>query len=201
MEHPLTPSMLEDNPSLLTRTLAASGDLSFTGRLLRPQDGEALGRYFDGLTEAITGVYGPHPLNSEHAVKLCADIDYARSLRFVVEMGAEIQGYFIVDMGVREKDVARYAEHGYPLDGKECCTFAPSVADAYLAHGIGSALMPLILEAVERLGRRRIVLMGGVRADNPRAQHFYRKFGFELVGTFHSGGVDNLDMVLSLDTG
>ena len=190
--------MLATDPSLLTRELTTAGGLGFTGGLLRAGDAAALGRYFDGLSDGIRKLYGPHPLNSEYAAKLCSQIDYAVSLRFVAEVGAEIQAYFILDLGVRDRDVARYSEHGRSLEPRESCTFAPSVADAHLSSGIGSALMPLILEATRRLGRRRLILMGGVRADNPRAQHFYRKFGFERVGEFHAGGVDNIDMMLTL---
>jgi len=37
-----------------------------------------------------------------------------------------------------------------------------------------------------------------VRDDNPRARHFYEKFGFEPIRGFFSGGVDNHDMILHL---
>ncbi len=197
-ETPLTAAMLATDPSLLTREATTAGGLDFTGRLLRPGDAAALGRFFDELSDEIRDLYCPHPLNSEYAGKLCSLIDYAVSLRFVAEIGSQIQGYFILDLGVRDSDIARYLEHGHGLEPRESCTFAPSVADACLSSGIGSALMPLILEATRRLGRRRLILMGGVRADNPRAQHFYRKFGFEQVGEFFAGGIDNLDMMLTL---
>ena len=59
--------------------------------------------------------------------------------------------------------------------------------------------MPLIMDAAKGFGRRCVVLMGGVRQDNPRAQHFYRKFGFELVGEFYFANINNLDMVLRID--
>ena len=195
---PLTAEELTADPTLLTRALSTQSGLSFTARLLRPEDGHALGRYFDGLTEATTGMYGPHPLTGEHAQVLCGAIDYAKSLRFIVEIGADIIGYFILDMGVDDKAIKRYARYNYPLEPEECCTFAPSVTEAYFSQGIGSALMPLVFEATRRLGRQRIVLMGGVRGDNLRAQHFYRKFGFERVGEFFAYGVDNLDMVLQV---
>ena len=187
------------NPSLLTRTLTSPSGVVFTGRLLCSDDAVALGRYFDGLSETVTGMYGPHTLNSEHAHILCREIDYGVSLRFVIEIGGDIHGYFILDLGLGDKDRARYLKHGCPLNSDECCTFAPSVSDAYLSHGFGSALMPLIMDAAKGFGRRCVVLMGGVREDNPRAQHFYRKFGFELVGEFYFAEVNNLDMVLRLD--
>ncbi|MEE2831491.1 MAG: GNAT family N-acetyltransferase, partial [Candidatus Latescibacterota bacterium] len=95
-------------------------------------------------------------------------------------------------------DRKRYVDHGHPLIGDECCTFAPCVADAWQQRGLGSALFPHVAACLRRLGRRRLLLWGGVRSDNPRAQHFYRKFGFRHVGDFAAGGVDSLDMVLDL---
>jgi GNAT superfamily N-acetyltransferase len=72
------------------------------------------------------------------------------------------------------------------------------IADAWQEHGLGSAMIPVITEAARQVGRRQIVLMGGVRDDNPRARHFYEKFGFVRVGGFVAGGVDNHDMILQL---
>ena len=198
-ETPLTTTTLAADPTLLTRELTTPGGISFTARLLRPDDAAALGRYFDGLTDAIRGMYGPHPLDSGHALLLCSGIDHARCLRYVVEIRGKIEGYFILASGLGGGDARRYAGYNHPLEAAECCTFAPSVADAYLSRGIGSTLMPLVVEAAHRMGRRKIVLWGGVRGDNPRARHFYRKFGFEQVGSFFAGGVDNLDMGLNLD--
>ena len=196
---PLIAAELQADPSLLTRELQTGPGLHFTARLLRAADRERLGAYFDSLTDAVTGMYGPHPLNTEHARVLCNDVNYAESLRFVVDIDGAIQGYFILDMGLRPQEAERYVNHGTPLHADYCCTFAPSVADAYLEQGVGTALMPLVMEAARRLGRSRIVLMGGVRGDNPRAQHFYRKHGFVEVGHFTTGGdLDNLDMALDL---
>ncbi|MBM3277932.1 MAG: hypothetical protein FJY95_07600 [Candidatus Handelsmanbacteria bacterium] len=44
-------------------------------------------------------------------------------------------------------------------------------------------------------GRQRMVLSGGVRQDNPRAVHFYRKFGFVEKGEFMVGDINNYNMI------
>jgi GNAT superfamily N-acetyltransferase len=110
----------------------------------------------------------------------------------------EVVGYFLIQPGLRDDDRERYVGHGHPLVEDECCTFAPCVTDAWQQRGLGSALFPHVAACVRRLGRRHLVLWGGVRGDNPRAVHFYRKFGFRPVGDFAAGGVTNLDMVLDL---
>lgn len=227
---PLSIDQVAREPSQLTTGLRAGDGSPFSARVLLATDADALGRYFDGLSQSVRSMYGPHPLNAEHAAVLCASIDYRVLLPFLALVypdpqdlpsqdaapggtpkeefsGAvcrgtrkrqDVVGYFLVQLGLRDGDRKRYVDHGHPLIGDECCTFAPCVADAWQQRGLGSALFPHVTACLRRLGRRRFLLWGGVRSDNPRAQHFYRKFGFRHVGDFAAGGVDNLDMVLDL---
>ncbi|MFE9363057.1 hypothetical protein ACFYNN_09525 [Streptomyces sp. NPDC006978] len=47
----------------------------------------------------------------------------------------------------------------------------------------------------------RIILWGGVRADNPRAIRYYEKNGFQRVGRFtEADGTLSPDMMLALHT-
>lgn len=201
---PLRTADLHRDPDLLTRRLLAGDGTPFTARLLRAGDAEALGTCFDGLSSATRRVYGPHPLDAAHARLLCADLDYGQYLRFlaVVQPPAGPDGavvaYFVLQLGVRDGDRRRYDAHGPGLVDAETGTFAPCVADAFQGRGLGSALLPHVLDAARACGRRRVVLWGGVRDDNPRARHFYAKFGFRAVGRFAAGGVDNCDMFLEL---
>lgn len=48
------------------------------------------------------------------------------------------------------------------------------------------------------IGRTRIILWGGVRADNPRAIRYYEKNGFQPVGLFtEADGSRSLDLTQS----
>ena len=184
---------------LPTAQLQTGDGSRFVARPLLATDAESLGVYFDNLSESVRGMYGPHPLNTEHARILCDELDHTKLLPFLAIMeSGEIGAYFLVHIGVRDGDRKRYIEHGHPLVEHECCTLAPCVADAWQELGLGSAMLPHVTSSIKRLGRQRLVLWGGVRGDNPRAQHFYRKFGFRHVGDFAAGGVNNLDMVLDL---
>jgi GNAT superfamily N-acetyltransferase len=238
---PLTLDEVAREPARFTARLRAGDGSPFVARVLLGDDADALGHYFDGLSQSVRSMYGPHPLNAEHAAKLCAHIDYRRLLPFLALVDSDPQdtlpqgefptqdyppqdaapaespirefrgavcrethkpqdvaGYFLIRPGLRDGDRKRYVGHGHPLVDDECCTFAPCVADAWQQRGLGSALFPHVAACLRRLGRRRLVLWGGVRGDNPRGQHFYRKFGFRHVGDFADGGVTNLDMVLDL---
>ena len=171
-------------------------------RPLRPDDAPMLGRYFLGLSRETVRVYGPHPFDQQTANRLCADLDSAHTLRMLGivdgEAGAEIIAYFIVHFGVYESDARRYQERGMPLDAAVDSELAPSVADAYQGSRVGSLVMGHLLPLLRRLGRRRLALVGGVRGDNPRAIHFYEKFGFAKVGEFQWRGVVSFDMIAAL---
>jgi len=196
----LTPEIITWNPDCLTRTLTIPSGEPLTFRVLRPEDGTLLGRYFEGLSQETRRRYAPHPLDRETGHQLCAEIDYADTLRFVVltQSQAEIIAYFILRLGTSEGDRQRYQERGLPLDDETDCALAPSVADARQSRGVGSAVMPAVLEVARRLGRRRMVLSGGTQATNYRAIRFYEKFGFRRVGDFMVRDLNNHDMILDL---
>lgn len=67
------------------------------------------------------------------------------------------------------------------------------------AHGtgLGPALMARALADAVRLGKRRVLL--GVWGENDRAQRFYRKQGFAVVGTrqFTVGSIVHDDLVFA----
>ena len=187
----------------LTATVADRQGQTFRVRPLQTSDAASFGLFLDGLTAATRGVYGPHPLNADHARILCEEIDPGRCLRFIAlgpisENPDQVAAYMILDLGVRDSDAGRYTEVGVSLDPVTTATFAPVVGDAWQEHGLGSAMMQVVIDAARHAGRTQIILMGGVRDDNPRARHFYTKAGFERVRGFFAGGVDNHDMILRL---
>ncbi|MFI6920555.1 hypothetical protein ACIBIZ_11440 [Nonomuraea spiralis] len=64
---------------------------------------------------------------------------------------------------------------------------------------MGTQIFPLIADVAQHFGRKRIILFGGVLADNPRALRYYKKHGFQLVGSFtRRDGAQSFDMILDL---
>jgi ribosomal-protein-alanine N-acetyltransferase len=66
-------------------------------------------------------------------------------------------------------------------------------------RGIGSALLAQLIEEARRRGAEDVLLE--VRADNPRAQQLYLRFGFEQIHLrrrYYRDGVDALIMRLQL---
>ncbi len=189
---------LHDNPSIFDGELTLRDGTRLQLRLHLPSDGEALANYFTHLSPATRRVYGPHPFTAEQAHTFCRYIDYAHTLRFLALEGERIVAYFILHLGVLDNDAERYRQRGQSLHPATDCTLAPSVADDFQERGVGSALFPQLALAAQRLGKQRIVLWGGVRADNPRAVHFYQKMGFVEWGQFETRDTLNFDMVLDL---
>ncbi|HXD28917.1 MAG TPA: ribosomal protein S18-alanine N-acetyltransferase [Arthrobacter sp.] len=74
-----------------------------------------------------------------------------------------------------------------------------AVAPDYEGRGIGSTLLRQLIDEARGRGARDVLLE--VRADNPRAQALYVRFGFEHIHTrrgYYPGGVDAMIMRLEL---
>jgi ribosomal-protein-alanine N-acetyltransferase len=74
-----------------------------------------------------------------------------------------------------------------------------AVVPEYEGRGIGSALLTELISEGRRRGAADVLLE--VRADNPRAQQLYRRFGFEQIHVrrkYYRDGVDALIMRLEL---
>ncbi|NYE95207.1 ribosomal-protein-alanine N-acetyltransferase [Psychromicrobium silvestre] len=75
------------------------------------------------------------------------------------------------------------------------------VLPEFEGQGIGSSLLTALIDEARRQGASDVLLE--VRADNPRAQQLYQRFGFLHVHTrprYYRGGIDALIMQLSLLT-
>ena len=130
----------------------------------------------------------------------CGDLPEGRT-KFAKRQ--DVAGYFILTLGTRDGEATRYRERDVELSPDTTCTFAPCVADAYQSQGVGSALIPGILDAARRLGFHHMVLSGGTRTANHRAIRFYEKAGFRKVGEFETKDkngtpIGNQDMILEL---
>lgn len=70
------------------------------------------------------------------------------------------------------------------------------VERAAIGHGVGAALMEAILAEAGRLGKRTLWL--GVWERNTRAIAFYRRWGFEVVGShvFWLGTDEQTDLIM-----
>ena len=196
---------IQADPQCIATNLVTLSGLAFTIRPLITQDHLILGTYFLSLSGLTISLYGPHPFDQPTADRLCAEINYAETIRMIATIPGTAQeqviAYFILQMGVPSAEIERYAQKKLTLDPQTDCLIAPSVADAYQNQGVGTPIMRHMFDVARRLGRKRMVLMGGVFVMNERAVHYYQKLGFRTVGTFvapWASGRESYDMFLEL---
>lgn len=173
--------------------------------LLRPlqhDDVDALGAFLHGMSPVTRRFSFFASYDRAMAQALCDAINRYDKLRFVAELpdSKEIIGLFEFSFDLPEGDLHRYALHGVPLDADTDCRFGPAIADAYQNRRLGSGVFPFMVEVARNFGKQRMILWGGVLADNARAIRFYEKQGFEPVGIFEAAdGLLTLDMLLAFD--
>jgi [ribosomal protein S18]-alanine N-acetyltransferase len=85
--------------------------------------------------------------------------------------------------------------------GRQAEVLTIAVAEGHWGQGIGSALLTNLLDEAGRHDCSEVFLE--VRADNPRAQDLYRRFGFEHVGIrrgyYQPSGTDAIVMRRGLE--
>lgn len=153
--------------------------------------------YLHQLSPDLKKRFGPHFFD------LQSIIDFYKSpthLGFVAEdvANSKIIGYAILKTGYLKHDQERLESYGLSLSKTTDCTFAPSVADNWQALGVGYNLFRFIVTELKKMNIERIILWGGVQADNEQAIEFYKRLGFKTVGEFEHHGL-NYDMTLDLE--
>lgn len=161
-----------------------------------PDDLGNLFLYLQHLGEATRKRFGPHPFDRSSLHDFHAAHEHTGYIATENETG-KIIAYAIIKEGMLHHDIPRLQSYGLQPDGSNDCTFAPSVADDWQSCGIGDGVFRFILSDLSEKKRKRILLWGGVQADNQKAVNFYRKNGFVMLGEFEYNG-PNYDMILNL---
>ncbi|MBI1782707.1 MAG: GNAT family N-acetyltransferase [Sphingobacteriales bacterium] len=167
-------------------------------RLLQNTDVQNLFNYVFSLSVETKSRFGPHLFNRETIEQICNNKDDVMRYVAIDESTANIVGYMLFKQGMIYWDDKRYAERNQYFNYSTTVTYAPSVADAFQSSGLGSVMYNEIEKELRTKGIKHIVLWGGVQATNERAVNFYKKFGYELYGSFWHDEKDNLDMVKEL---
>jgi len=166
-------------------------------RRLNSTDLENLLHYFENLSIETKKRFGPHQFEKQPVIDFYDYQDIHRGYVACSVDTNEIVAYAIIKLGFLESDYNRFLSYGIKLDSKTDCEFAPSVADLWQSCGIGNKLFHFILEDLKRTDVKRIVLWGGVQADNEKAVNYYKKNNFKQLGQFTHNG-ENFDMLLDI---
>jgi acetyltransferase len=150
------------------RELATDAGRCFLVRPVRPDDAEALGRFYAELADADRSLRFLSPLRrlSPQLLAAMTQIDYRRAMNFLAFDGPD------------GEDVIATAELFADPDFDRA-EVAITVRSDLKAQGIGRALMQHLIEyaTAEGIGR----LEGTVRYDNKRMIDFARRSGAELI--------------------
>ena len=141
--------------------------------------------------ETFASNYAPADLESFLASayalpKIRAELSDPRYRCFVAEQAGGLVGYALLRDGATELCVTG----PYPIELERIYVLQQSIGS-----GLGQRLLDRSIAEAIRLGKRTIWL--GVWEHNPRAQAFYRRNGFEEVGShlFKVGTTEDRDLI------
>ncbi|MGV9567805.1 GNAT family N-acetyltransferase [Streptomyces sp. NPDC003480] len=197
----LTLTEIAEDPLCLTSRLNLHGGPDVIFRPLTHADTGHLAGFLQALSSESRRFSTFDGYDLATARELCGAIARYDKLRLVLEdvASSRIVGLLEFSLDLTPADIARYQDAGIHLAETTDCRFGPTLADDYQSRGVGTLVFPLVTEVARLLGRTRIILWGGVRADNPRAIRYYEKNGFQPVGFFaEADGSLSLDMMLDL---
>jgi len=193
----LTLSQIAENPQLLTFDFQLKDHTNVKLRPLVPEDSVALSIFLIGLSPTTRKYYTLDSYDEATAHQLCADINKYDKLRFVAVIDGRIVALFEFSMDLVQADIDRYKSYGITLHAGTDCRFGPCVADSLQGSGFGTLVFPYINKIAKQLGQKRMILWGGVFAENTQAIRYYVKNGFREVGQFkNEDGVDSIDMII-----
>jgi diamine N-acetyltransferase len=195
----LTLADIATNPTLLKSLITLSSGETLILRPLMQSDIEALTAFLEQLSAETRRLSTFPSYDRETAQSVCDAIARYDKLRLVVDAGGRIVGLIEFSIDVPSDDLDRYEGYGVALDPMTARRFGPTLADDYQNRGLGSIVFPHVATIASRFGKPRIILWGGVLADNTRAIHYYTKCGFRVGGEFvNSDGITCLDMLLDI---
>ena len=119
--------------------------------------------------------------------QISAELDDQNSVFLIAEIGGEPAGYAKLIYDSTEPDIIGE----WPVELSRLYSH-----QKFLGHGVGQALMDACFDRGKETGRD--VMWLGVWEYNPRAQRFYEKNGFRLVGkhTFLLGSDPQIDLLM-----
>ena len=175
---------IAEMPSRVTQHLnimRANKEEQILFRPLAPHDSSALLQFFDSLSET-TRRFATYPsYDLECAQQFCDDIGQEDVFRMVaINSDKKTIAVFELSFTLDDSDIERYEGHNIELSHTGDVQFAPCVNDEYQNYHVGTQLLELSTALAKRLGKKRMILWGGVLTDNKQAIRFYEKNHFHM---------------------
>ena len=168
----------------------------FIIRRLTGRDAEIVCAYLQALSPQSKNRFGPHAFDKETVMDILNDMEHMMAYGAFEQETRTLISYALIKQGYLQHDKERLESYGLHLSPQTDCTFAPSVADDRQNKGIGSLVFRFILDDLPS-DCKRIILWGGVQAENASALNYYLHRNFQICGEFEHNG-KNYDMFLNL---
>jgi len=134
-------------------------------RMLSPEDGPALGDFYEAVPHEFTRFYSPYPLTREQGALNAAAAYDPRAAVLVME--------------TPDRRIGGYAWFRWASDEASRSTFGICLSREFQGRGVGRALMERLLEIARGIGP---VVMGlTVQLANERAVRLYKQMGFVVI--------------------
>lgn len=197
----LTLDFVAKDPDKFKTILKTKDGEQLIFRPLGNSDLDALTLFINNLSDETKRFYSYTEPSSEIAAEICHTINKYDKLRFVLENSRkQIVGMFELSFDIPTDDKERFKNYNISLSSQLDCRFGPVLLDNYQGMGVGSLVLPLIVDIARRFGQKRLILWGGVHADNPQALNYYKKNNFKSLDRFKNrDGLNCYDMLLELD--
>lgn len=196
----LTLSDVAKTPSIATSAFELPSGEQAILRPLETKDAKSLAAFLENLSPQTRLFYDYPSYDLAHATEMCEAINRYDKLRLILclKSTGRIIGIFEFSFDIPEGDQERFSSYGI-TPGPDTCCLGPCLADDYQDKGIGSIVLPYLINIARDFGKRCVILWGGVRTDNERGIRFYEKNGFKRLGTFlNQTGDESLDMILEI---
>ncbi|CAF1153480.1 unnamed protein product [Didymodactylos carnosus] len=181
----LTLDKIARNPALVTHRfilLKATGSEEIIFRPLLHNDDLMLAEFFESLS-AETRLFATYPsYDLKCAQEFCYAINQYDKLRMVaISEDGKIIALFEFSLDLVDSDIERFHKYSIKLDAKSDVRFGPCIIDKYQNQHLGTKLLQLMIDLAIRMGKKRMILWGGVLINNQRGIRFYEKNHFRIL--------------------
>jgi GNAT superfamily N-acetyltransferase len=192
---------IDRNPELISSSDYFE-DMLICFRPLLPNDDIKLANFLENLSSQTRAFSTRNSYDIMEARELCFAINRYDKLRLIALINNEIIiALFEFSLSIVENDYKRFEEkYNIKLNEKTDTRFGPCISDQYQNRHLGYWLFEKTKTIARQMGKKRLILWGGVFILNKRAIKFYEKIGFKIFTNIFisDNGCECLDGIYNL---
>jgi hypothetical protein len=177
-------------------------DMFICFRPLLPDDDVRLAEFLENLSEQTRQFSTRDSYDLDEARRLCFAINRYDKLRLIALINNEIIiALFEFSLSIVEDDYKRFRDnYNIELNEKTDARFGPCISDQYQNRHLGCWLFEKTKIIAQKMGKKRLILWGGVFRHNERAIRFYEKIAFQILTSVNvtNDKRENLDGIYHL---